>query len=86
MLIRVTQEDIDHGQRGFCATCPVALAATRAAGREIRIGYSTWLAGTVTGWLQGERSGPLPKAVSEFIDRFDAGDPVQPFEFELELT
>lgn len=76
----ITAEDISLGRRCSSEMCPVARAATRAAGRPIRVGvFNMWVAGDV------RRSArvPLHPTVAKFVDDFDGCRPVGPFSFEL---
>ena len=79
--VRVTQEHINGGTRNDCGCCPVALALidmlyecvrVDATHIEIRIGTS------VRGFL-------TPLEVAIFVRKYDGGEEVEPFEFELEL-
>lgn len=78
--VQVTQEDIDNAnawvakreESGVTLHCPVALAAQRAMdNRHIRAGLTTCADRT------------LPTSARAFIALWDAGNPVEPFEFEL---
>jgi hypothetical protein len=82
--ISVTAEHIAAGQRGDCAFCPVALAVTGAFPRVaylrvyvhevvIRGAPETVMAGVT-----------MPLVAQRFIRDFDAGQPVEPFTFELD--
>jgi hypothetical protein len=80
MLIRVTQEHIDHGQRASCVACPIALAVTdmSSPGLRVHVGFSTVTVGLETH--------ELPPSARQFIARFDTPHlrPLAvPFEFEL---
>lgn len=76
MRIFVTQEDIDKGVPNDDCKCPVALAISRVRStadvhvdrRYIDVGYQSFT---------------TPEPASAFIRAFDAGQPVEPFEFEL---
>lgn len=76
MLIKVTQDHIDRGEKDNCLGCPVALALAEAIGEEINV---------QTDEFEGPDSGTidLPDSVKLFVDSFDEGLPVHPFEFEL---
>jgi hypothetical protein len=76
--IQVTQADIDEGHPLACASCPVALATSRAMHRPARVDAFI----TVVGYPRLVWS--LPDAVYSFIKAFDAGLPVVPFSFVLE--
>ncbi len=82
--IEVTQDDIDHGTRGSCNTCPVARAIKRATGFHNLVSARNVLA------YNRERSTRptavnLPIEALRFINDFDCHHPVQPFSFELDL-
>ena len=79
MKISVTQEDIEQGQRENCNYCPVALAIKRVV--------KPWdmAVGTSTCGINAH-SYTLPTVAMMFIDSFDKGLPVQPFEFELPIA
>jgi hypothetical protein len=79
--VTVTEDDIANGVAKDGSRCPVGLACKRAdiddpcfenPGLEYWAGYK-------------HLTVKLPKAAREFADAFDAGRPVQPFEFEIEL-
>jgi hypothetical protein len=82
VLLRVRQRDIDEGRPSMCCTCPVALAVKRRfpehhveVGRTfvdlIRPGYQA---------LKGpDRRYRLSERARSFINRYDAGEAVQPF-------
>lgn len=79
MKISVTQEHIGNGVPGSCDFCPIALAIVstlgyRPHGLEVSGNYIE---------MEGERPRATSAAMKEFIDAFDDGLPVQPFEFEL---
>ncbi len=80
MKIKLTQSHIDAGVKGDCGSCPVALAVMEATGAKE--------AGVAGGsmWIEGYRLiTSTPAAIRDFIDAFDAGRPVEPFEFDIEL-
>lgn len=77
MKITITQDDIDKGDRKSCYNCPIALGANRAFGDK----YSARVENTTI--LIGEFRRSLPEAARRFVKLFDAGDHVDPFEFEL---
>lgn len=78
MIIRVHQVDIDLGVRGDCSKCPIAEAIFRATGHAVQV----WaICFTVTSTGQDH---PLPASARHFRARFDMGQPVQPFTFELD--
>lgn len=82
VTINVTQEDIDNGKRRTAYGCPVWLALSRVfPGKSIATDSHS---GSIGFWYFD-----TPRAVSAFINMFDAGDfdagdSVSPFSFELE--
>jgi hypothetical protein len=78
--VKVTQSCIDEGVRGQGDSCPVAQAVLEALGLEktgVWIDY---------GYIEiFELRLPTPPNVIQFIESFDRGDPVEPFEFELDV-
>ncbi|MEO8426010.1 MAG: hypothetical protein ABI651_02750 [Verrucomicrobiota bacterium] len=80
MKIRITQGDIDEGRHCCPCHCPVARAIRRdtgsAASRLAVCGAAIWI---------GRLHYRTPLDAFEFIYRFDNGDEVAPFEFELGL-
>lgn len=79
MIIDVTQTDIDSGTRRSIASCPLARALTRAFGRPVGA------EDVVIDFNKGWRIASLPKRAIAFRNNFDAGRPVMPFEFEIEV-
>ena len=80
MRVAVTQDDIDRGEMGHCATCPVARALERATGKPWYVGQSwAWLA------LPPETQIALPPEVTAFILAFDHGEKVAPFSFDVSV-
>lgn len=75
MKIQVTEDDIRFGERGECTDCPVARAISRATKREAYVDSYDICSGSYD-WF-------TPEAVRTFIARFDSGQPVEPFTFEL---
>jgi hypothetical protein len=80
MIVKVTQEDIDHGEQGDCYSCPIARALQRTLNNPLAAsdGYQWWFMG------EGKMRGNLPKSCEDFVERFDGREEVFPFEFEIE--
>jgi len=80
MIINVTQEDIENGQHG-CSRCPIALAASRAYGRQVYVGtyniYADYDGRNVLA--------KLPVNAVQFVSQFDTSmfDVLRPFSFEI---
>ena len=77
MTIKVTQEDINNGEKSSCTGCPIALALRRKfrAAKQVEVGTSM-----VNIWYDEKlKQIKLPKSITTFIERFDDGCGVQPF-------
>jgi hypothetical protein len=81
--VEVTEEDIRGGVRKACTVCPVARALNRATE------MIWWVPGGVGGFQDEPEVQPywidLPATVKQFIIDFDAGRPVSPIEFDIEV-
>lgn len=84
MKIEVTQDDIESGTRYSASWCPVALAITRSLHRDDEPEDVHVCEGTKQIQI-GELLLPMPDHVVTFARRFDGGEPVEPFAFELEM-
>lgn len=78
--IVVTQRHIAGGFKGACGQCPVALAVKEACPQSLFVSVT----------LFAIRLGPAvkcatPEIVAAFITKYDAGEPVAPFTFDLEV-
>lgn len=82
MRICVTRDDIAKGRHFNPDLCPVALALTRAGLYHFGVFGAAFLLASsdCVGTLQH-----LPESVSHWIARFDAGSPVNPVKFDVEL-
>lgn len=78
MLVKVTEQDIAKGIAGDCLRDPIALALRRITGLPWRVEQLYCYPDT-----KGRRPHQTPRQVNRFIEDFDNGKPVQPFEFEL---
>lgn len=75
MEVTVSRDDITYGiRRGVCS-CPVAKALSRAFMTPAKV--------CGDGATVGRQSISLPKEAWDFINRFDQGSSVEPFEFEV---
>jgi hypothetical protein len=87
MIVHVTQEDIDNATPRDPHTCPVALAMNRAYNRDV-----AWVGPWILGFHNYHNT-PLsfsqslywntPPEVQTFINTYDRGTAVEPFDFEL---
>ncbi len=83
MKITVTQEHIDGGVKDSPWACPIARALPRApAGYDYEV-----FEDRVHLWSsrEGARYSYLPEEARLFVAKFDNGEAVEPFEFELDL-
>lgn len=84
--IHVTEKDIENGERGSYCNCPIALAVKRAFRRNsldenVTVRHEFAMVGDSHDdlcWIA-----MLPKSCDRFVDRFDAGKTVKPFEITL---
>lgn len=83
MKVIVTQDHIARGRQGP-NSCPVALAL-----KETSSDFANVIVGPQWFFSRNEefhityQSTNLPKKVQQFIKKFDAGEPVKPFSFEI---
>lgn len=81
ITVKVTQEHIGAGVAESCRSCPVALALQDA-------GYPR---AVVANFIFLDAHDPdsrllrTPASVVRFVHRFDSGQTVEPFEFQLEV-
>lgn len=88
MKVSVTAERIRHGRRYYCDVCPVALAIKPHFPPELLIiadGFEVRVMQMQRGVAIPVQTAPLPEAARAFVRAFDKGQPVEPFEFELDL-
>lgn len=83
VTVDVTQEDIDVGIAGECGRCPLALAMTRALGREVGVGLCQWWFADTPGVVRAAFF--LPKIAQEFRIEFDYGNPTSPITLTVEI-
>ena len=82
MIITVTQEDIQHGERATTNFCPVALAIKQTIGPFWRVSVIPNNVYFHHGIAKESRL--LPQEATEFIQAFDADNIVAPFSFEID--
>ncbi|HYT44605.1 MAG TPA: hypothetical protein VEP90_19905 [Methylomirabilota bacterium] len=86
MIVKVTQENIDNGTAADCRACPIALAvlsATKLEGKFNKVSVARCSVWFVT--PEDVFDYKLPESARMFIQRFDSGQMVYPFEFELSV-
>lgn len=83
--IRVTAEHIEQGERNNPMACPIALAIIEQHWREAEVDVIDGHA-----YASGDSVGPadylkadLSDEADDFVNAFDKGEAVQPFEFPL---
>jgi hypothetical protein len=79
MIVSVTAKDIAAGRPHSINACPIALALQRATG--VPDAWAGPFKVCVTSGMDGTHDTPL--VAQDFIRRIDAGQPVEPFTFEL---
>lgn len=81
--INVTQRDIDRGIPFSSWSCPVALAIRRHSQlADYFVGRNYFVKGEC---IIDDMAIPLPEVTIRFVSDFDAGRPVKPIRFTLEL-
>jgi hypothetical protein len=79
VAIEVTQADIDAGGHS-CGDCPLWLAITRALPGPLGLCVGQWFVEDRDGIVAA-----LPDEAVEWIAAYDAGFPVRPFTFGLDV-
>ena len=86
MRVEVSEADINDGERYSTASCPVALAVKRVMGADYDVGvYASGVSfypRRANAWARGAN---IPHEARGFIERFDAGEDVSPFVFNMEV-
>lgn len=87
MLIQITQEDINLGECGSCTRCPIALGTNRALREHDRVDLlsevSAYQIELQDEWENVKAEIDLPARARDFVRKFDDGESVQPFCFEI---
>lgn len=84
MLVRVKQEHIDNGNRGQYQSCAIVLAVLEATGAEKAIADDFCIEwGNKVGEFWRMEGMDTPMSLQVFMDKYDMGHPVEPFEFFL---
>ena len=80
-LIKVTKEDIANGCPESTNNCPIARAILRQVKTDwVSVGYCIKVVDQDAQHLKYK----CPRSAKRFINRFDNGEPVKPFNFYLE--
>lgn len=98
VTVEVTAEDIAKGRPNRCGECPVALALRRATGQKLYVNdqgewhddenggeYSENFVVSTSLDTREHGAPSLPEDAQAFVRRIDAGLPVEPFTFTVEL-
>jgi len=83
MIIQITQDDIKQGTVDNCDRCPIALAINRV----LFVGHHAKVMGSISIYTYVHRrfTCKTPDVAKQFINNFDLGNSVEPFEFDLEV-
>lgn len=82
MIITVTKQDIQDGQRRDPEQCAIARALVRAGLDHCGVMGPSVMLADAWGRLTSMK---LPEVISDWVFNFDAGNPVSPISFELEV-
>lgn len=82
----VSQDHITNGKRGHSRMCPIALSTKEQMPGCSVIVSSNGIYVHLQEPFKFIGNSELPRAAAHFIKRFDAGLPVEPIEFEVDLT
>ena len=83
VTINVTQRDIDKGCRGHGGNCPIALAIFRRLSKGVvSVGWERTRFELPKGLLIFSEN---PKTARQFVEEFDACNPVSPFRFDIDI-
>jgi hypothetical protein len=80
ITVQVTQRHIDKGEKNDCNYCPVGIAMRESTGCYVVV---TQQAAAFTHDKYGTFAEKMPKSVERFIERYDRGESVKPFQFRL---
>lgn len=81
LLVRVTEHDIEWAVRDDSSRCMVARALAREVDDASRVEVDTQTIRFTT--TKGRFAYLTPLAVQRYVAAFDAGEPIEPFEFTL---
>lgn len=82
MIIHVTQDDIDHGLKNNCRVCPIALAIKRET-KALGVNVLHRSIVIIPSGNDPVRRYEHTAESFDFVTKFDAGQTVEPFQFEL---
>jgi hypothetical protein len=86
MRTRLTQRDIDAGERGDCLLCAMTLAANRATHRRCRVDFTGWACRRLVLIIDGVGVvATLPPEARRWVKDYDAGRRVKPLAFAVKL-
>jgi hypothetical protein len=85
MIIKVTQKHIDEGKPSSCGSCPIALAVLESDNRIMNVQAMLSVIRIDFDGSTPIRVITTPYEAVRFMRKFDWGQEVEPFEFELNL-
>ena len=77
LRVHVRQHHIDAATPKSPSSCPIALAMRPIA--------NVFVTPVMVRYYEGDAMAPLPKIAKEFVAAYDAGEKVEPFEFDIRL-
>ena len=82
-LVRVDQKHLDNGKQFSCEDCAVSLSIKETFAKEKVIGCRTSSRYVALFFPKQTVCCEFPPEVTDFVRKFDKGEKVEPFEFEL---
>ncbi len=80
-IVKVAQAHIDNGVKRIVCKCPIALVLSERTRGQVHVSFTcVTFIGSADVTVED-----LPQVAAEFIKKFDHGDTVRPFEFEMEV-
>lgn len=88
IIINVTQDEINRGERNKCKSCPIALSIIRSVDYpHVYVGKNivTFYTSHDFSRILPSKIVKLPKEIQNWIYAFDSKMPVMPISFELDV-
>lgn len=76
MLVKVSRQHIKKGCRISSSHCPVALAVRAANPKAVYVAVSSMI-------VIDDKMWNIPDYVQDWVQKFDTGEHVEPFEFTI---
>lgn len=87
IILKITEDDITRGIKERCEECPAALAAMKIfPGRKVSAGMIGIIIYSRKDSTKVDAIYWALPSLMDFMDDFDAGNPVSPVEFQLWKT